>query len=308
MAAGNSVTLTFAGDSAQLEKAFDRVGSSARDMSRKVADSTKAFDQTSSGLGVLGEKADGAERSLIGVHDIIDGTATIMKGPGEQGLVAYIQGWADLAGGLAPIILQLAATKFAIIATSVQTFIASAATKVWAGAQWLLNAAMSANPIGLVIVAIAALVTVIVLIATKTTWFQRLWKVAWGGIKSAAVGVADAVKNAFRASFNFIADVWNHTIGRLSWSVPSWVPGIGGNSISVPQLPKFHTGGVVPGSPGQEMVAVLQAGERITPAGRTGGTEQVSVTFGGDTDSAFAAAFMKLLRTGQITINRTALA
>jgi hypothetical protein len=32
-------------------------------------------------------------------------------------------------------------------------------------------------------------------------------------------------------------------------------------------LPKFHSGGMVPGAPGSEMVAILQAGERVTPPG-----------------------------------------
>ena len=41
--------------------------------------------------------------------------------------------------------------------------IAAAATGVWTGAQWLLNAALTANPIGIVIVVIAALVAAIVI-------------------------------------------------------------------------------------------------------------------------------------------------
>ncbi len=151
--------------------------------------------------------------------------------------------------------------------------------------QWAWNVAMAANPIGLIIIGIALLVAAIVWIATKTTWFQAAWKFAWGVIKSIAVnvwdwlkalpgkignvfaGIANFISAPFRAAFNFIADAWNNTIGRLSWSVPGWVPGIGGNTISVPNLPKFHAGGVVPGAPGSEMLAILQAGERVTPAG-----------------------------------------
>jgi phage-related protein len=286
----NEVTLTFAGDSDRLEKAFARVGASADGMSTKVRESTQAFDDNGNHLGKLGEKADGAETSLIGVHDVIDGTATIMQGPGQVGIVGYIQGWADLAGGLAPIILQLAETKIATIATAVAQKTAAAATKVWEGAQWLLNAAMDANPIGLTVVAIGALIAIVVLIATKTTWFQTAWRVAWGGIKTAAVDVwnwlkalpgniagvfstiAGAIGAPFRAAFNFVSDAWNGTIGKLSWNVPSWVPGIGGNHIGAPHLPRFHTGGVVPGSPGSEMLAVLQAGERVTPAGQSSTT------------------------------------
>lgn len=179
-------------------------------------------------------------------------------------------------------------------ASAVAHGVAVAAQATWSGvataAQWLWNIAMTANPIGLVIVAIAALIAIIVLIATKTTWFQDLWRVAWGWIKETALKVWDWLKDLparigsafsglfgiitapWRAAFNFISKAWNNTVGRLSWSVPSWVPVVGGNSISAPKLPTFHTGGVVPGAPGTEMLAVLQAGERVLPVGDGGRT------------------------------------
>jgi hypothetical protein len=155
-------------------------------------------------------------------------------------------------------------------------------------AQWLWNIAMSANPIGLIIIAVGALIAIIVLIATKTTWFQDAWKASWGWIKrtasdvwdwlkelpgkigSAFVKVAEFIGRPFRAAFNFVADAWNNTVGKLQWSVPDWIPGIGGNTIGVPKLPKFHSGGVVPGVPGQEVMAVLQAGERVSPQTSSG--------------------------------------
>jgi hypothetical protein len=52
---------------------------------------------------------------------------------------------------------------------------ARGATLVAAAAQWILNAALSANPIALVVLAIAALVAGIVWIATQTTIFQDAW-------------------------------------------------------------------------------------------------------------------------------------
>jgi len=50
------------------------------------------------------------------------------------------------------------------------------ASGVMTAAQWLLNAALTANPIGVVVMAVAALVGAIILIATKTTWFQTIWQ------------------------------------------------------------------------------------------------------------------------------------
>lgn len=312
----NTVKLTFAGEEKPLVDSFGNVGKASQQMGDNVAKSSKKLDdaagEAENGFGKVGEGADGAERNLIGVHDVIDGTATIMAGPGKQGIVAYIQGWADLAGGLAPLLISLAQTKVATIATTVAQKTAAAATKVWAGAQWLMNAALDANPIGLTVIAIAALVAIVVLIATKTTWFQKGWSASWKWIKSAAVDTWNFLKQIpgwigsafskiagfiiapYRAAFNGIANAWNNTVGRLSWSVPGWVPFIGGNTISVPNLPTFHSGGVVPGPVGSPQLALLQAGEVVSSRASSGGGNVVPV---GSDGTRMGDFLMDLIKT-----------
>lgn len=54
---------------------------------------------------------------------------------------------------------------------------AAASTGGLTVAQWALNAAMTANPIGIIIVAIGALVAGIIWVATQTTFFQDAWAV-----------------------------------------------------------------------------------------------------------------------------------
>jgi TP901 family phage tail tape measure protein len=75
------------------------------------------------------------------------------------------------------------------IAHGVAAIGSAIATGFWTAAEWLLNIALMANPIGLVILAVVAVIAVIVLIATKTTWFQTIWRAVWGGIKAAAAAV-----------------------------------------------------------------------------------------------------------------------
>jgi hypothetical protein len=184
-----------------------------------------------------------------------------------------LQKWADDLNMIAPLLTGLTGVVALVTA-----------------AQWAWNAAQLASPTTWIILAVVALVAVIVLIATKTTWFQRAWSASWKWIKSAAsdtwdflkkipgwIGnafstVADAITAPFRLAFNFVADAWNATIGSLSWSVPAWIPGIGGQTIQVPQIQKFHSGGIVPGVPGSDQLAMLQAGERVVSA--SGGTGQ----------------------------------
>lgn len=55
--------------------------------------------------------------------------------------------------------------------------IVTAVTEAWKVAQMLLNGEMVLNPIGLIVVGLAALVAGIVWVATQTTFFQDAWKV-----------------------------------------------------------------------------------------------------------------------------------
>lgn len=307
----NNVTLTFAGETKPVEDSFDRVGGSAKKMGDDVGSAARGLDEHSNGLGKLGEAADGSERNIIGVHDVIDGTATIMKGPGKQGIVAYLQGWADLAGGIAPLILSLAETKVATLAQAAASKVAAAGSRVWAGAQWLMNTALLASPITWIVLGIVALIAVIVLIATKTDWFSKAWRASWSWIKRAAsdtwdflkkipgwIGtafskVANFIMAPYKAAFNGIARAWNSTVGRLSWQVPAWVPFIGGNSISVPHLPTFHSGvGTVPGVVGSNVLAVLQAGEQVSAIGSGSGGGELVIRGDG---SAIAEGLIEIL-------------
>lgn len=161
--------------------------------------------------------------------------------------------------------------------------------------QWLWNIAMSANPIGLIVAAVAVLIGVIIYLATKTQFFQTIWraiwskigdpvKAAWSWIKSATSSlfswfgkvftnlpktIGHAFKSVtnflflpFKAAFNLISWAWNNTIGRLSFSIPSWVPGIGGASFTAPRLPSLAVGGDVLKSG----LAYIHQGERVTTA------------------------------------------
>lgn len=291
--AGQQVTLTLAGDASQLTKAFDQVGQSAKKMSDDVGSASKGFDAADKASGNLERAGRGLRDAFTGTQDTMKGVGGLLKGDfSAETFLLVGAGVADLGGAFGDLIIPLAkgtagfiAHNAAIAAHAVVSGVAKAATVTWTGVQWLLNAALTANPIGLIVVGIGLLIAAIVLIATKTTWFQDIWNAAWGWIKNTAMNVWDWLKSLpdkigdafsriagfisapFRAAFNFVSDAWNNTIGKLRWTVPSWVPFVGGNSISAPTLPKFHTGGIVPGMPGQEVLGLLKAGETVVPAG-----------------------------------------
>lgn len=87
----------------------------------------------------------------------------------------------------------------------------SAAVKIWAAAQWILNAALNANPIGLIIIAITALVAGLVWVATKTKFFQKAWEV----VGPIVMAVWDGIKNAAMAFWNWIQPIAKVVIGAI---------------------------------------------------------------------------------------------
>lgn len=62
------------------------------------------------------------------------------------------------------------------------------------------------------------------------------------GINNAFNGLIDVLKYPFVTAFNAIKSLWNNTVGKISFTIPSWVPGVGGKGFS---FPKMATGGIV---------------------------------------------------------------
>lgn len=70
--------------------------------------------------------------------------------------------------------------------------------QMWAAAQWALNAAMTANPIGIIVVAIGALVGAFIYLWNNSEGFRNFWIGLWEKIQAAAVWVwENALKPAF---------------------------------------------------------------------------------------------------------------
>lgn len=119
---------------------------------------------------------------------------------------------AALAGALniGKQVLAWIAQKVAMVASAVAEGVMTAAT-------WLLNIALDANPIGLIILAIGALIAIIVLLVTH-----------WNTVKNAIVDGAKWVGDKLSGIWNWIKDTaigaWNGLVGGIK----SILSGIGG--------------------------------------------------------------------------------
>ena len=117
------------------------------------------------------------------------------------------------------------------------TMLVRAATAAWTGVQWLLNTALSANPIGIVIAIIVALVAAIVIAYKNSETFRKIVQAAWQGIQT-AVSYAwnNVIKPAVSALVGFFQNViapaamwlWRNVFEPvfkgISWAVKAaWV-------------------------------------------------------------------------------------
>lgn len=169
-------------------------------------------------------------------------------------------------------------------------------------AQHGLNAALMANPIGLIVAAIGILVAVglylwknwddistgivnvwqnhvIPFFSGIGQWFGDLWtgtvdgfKFAWSGVTSWFTTLWDGITSIIKGYINIYIKIFNFLINglnKVNFTVPDWVPGIGGKEvgINIPTLPMFARGGIATGpsifgEAGPEMAIPLKRDSR----------------------------------------------
>lgn len=135
------------------------------------------------------------------------------------GLVGFA---AENAEWLAPLTLGVIAFVGAYQAVSaVQGVLAAVklATEGQTVAQWALNAAMTANPVGLVIAAITALVAALVWFFTQTELGKEIWAGFVGWLQDVIAGFGDWWSSFWPPIGEFFAAVWNGIVSvvQLGW-------------------------------------------------------------------------------------------
>jgi len=116
-----------------------------------------------------------------------------------------------LVGVVAGLSAAVLAANAAIKVYQALSIAVKVATAAWTAAQWLLNAALNANPIGLVVVALAALAAGLVVAYKHSETFRAIVQGALSGVASAAAAVDrafDALLASARAAFNWIVANW----------------------------------------------------------------------------------------------------
>lgn len=247
--------------------------------------------------------------------------------PAIQAVLPYIERlgtWAQentttflvVGGAIAGIATAILAVNFAMKAWT-------AATAAFTAVQAAFNAVMALNPIFLMVALFVAVGAALVVLQMKFNIFGKVFEAVgntastvFNGIKTGFAAVVTAVSGyvnglvaVYKGLFNGIASVWNNTVGKLSFKIPGWVPGIGGAGFDVPDIPMLANGGIV-NSPTLAMIgekgpeAVVPLTGNNTPS--MGNNVTINVN-GGDPNAVVAALRTYMRQNGSIPIRTSSI-
>lgn len=155
---------------------------------------------------------------------------------------------AGIAGGFAAF---KTASLISAAVTALKSF--DAAAKIAAAGQWVLNAAMNANPIVLMVTAIAALVSALVWFFTQTETGRKAWAAftsflssAWQSVVSFVTGLGQNIANFFTQTipnaiqsviqwFQQLPSAIGTALSNLITSIGTWAVSFGQSALQAGQ-------------------------------------------------------------------------
>ena len=192
-------------EAAKFEEQLRKSDGSAADMAKTMNDNLNG-DLTNLGSKLEGvqiaiyEKFEPALRDGVKVLDsLLDAINFVVDHSTE-----FIAALGAMAAGVAAYVGYTTALKVMEEGWKALTIV----TKAQTAAQWLLNAAMNANPIGLVIAAIVALVTAFVILWNKSEAFREFWINLWEKIKEVAGAAWEAISGFFSGAWEKVQEIW----------------------------------------------------------------------------------------------------
>jgi hypothetical protein len=269
---------------------------------RQMIEDGASFEEVMDALAITtgGAAADAAEttagkfaRLKIGFDETKESIGAALL-PAVEKLLPYLQKFATWA--------QDNPQTFMIIAGALAAIAASIVA---------INIAMALNPIGLIVIGVGLLIAGLAIAYTKFEGFRKIVDAVFGGIKwwitNIVIPQFNLMLTVFKTIFNGIASVWNNTIGKFSFTVPSWVPGIGGKGFAMPDIPMLAAGGIVTG-PTLAMIGEGRGPEAVIPLDRMGefgmgGGTTVNINVnGGDPNAVVQALRTYMRQNGSVPI------
>jgi phage-related protein len=289
------IEVNLVSDAKDFERSMKAAGGAAEKFEADLKSADAAASRFDGALDKTTDKLGSATNGFRSTADLAGGLGDVLGISAIGPIAGYATGMADIADGMGGLLQPALAKSKAAFAA--------------------MNATMLANPIFLVIAAIAALGIAFVIAYKKSETFRKIVHKVFDTVKSGAIAFKDAVVDAvtgaakkigkiadiittpYQLAFRAIASLWNNTVGKMSFSIPGWVPGIGGMGFDVPDIPMLAKGGTahggrphIVGERGPELFVPNMTGTVIPNGGFGGGTVVVTAQ-----DEA-GAALLKVLR------------
>lgn len=287
------ITVDLVSDTKDFQRQMAAAGSAVDSLESDLKSTASQASKFDSAIDTTTDKLGGATNGFRSTADLAGGLGDVLGISAIGPIASYATGMADIADGLGGLLAPaLAKSKAAFVA---------------------MNTTLMANPIFLVVAALVALTAAFVIAYKKSETFRNIVNGAFDAVKQGAQAFSDAVVKSvkwaadklgnvaeliitpYREAFRAIAWLWNNTVGRLSFSIPGWVPGVGGKGFDVPDIPALAKGGIV----NKPTVALIgEAGpEAVVPLSRgggagMGGTTRVEIVLSGE------AELVALMRRG----------
>ena len=178
----DALAAVFGAENIQAAQGLINTADAQAELTAQITGTNVATEQASIVMSGWGEWM---SRCKAWLDDLKIGSFSFTKilgivGDSLGGVISTLGDMGAAYSGLAPVVKALGGW---LRQTVVVQKLMVVWTKVATAAQWLWNAALSANPIGVVIVAVAALTAGIVYLANKVSGWGEAWKHTWEGAR-----------------------------------------------------------------------------------------------------------------------------
>lgn len=196
----DALAAVFGAENVQSAQALINSAQWQEELTEKITGTNVAYEQAQIVMEGWGEKMKRAKAWFDDLKIAGFDVTKIMSlfGSGIGGAISVAGDLGAAYSGLAPV---LKSTAVWFRATAAGQQLASLWTGIMTAKQWLLNAAMSANPIGIIVVAVAALVAIVVVAINKYD--------EWGAALLQFLGPVGMVINAFKAIYDHWESIKN---------------------------------------------------------------------------------------------------
>jgi hypothetical protein len=229
------------------------------------------------------------EKLIVGLYPVVLKVAGFLKEQLPKAINFAKQAWKELGPTIKTIarfLGDVAKVVIPAVAAAVGALV-SAFRKHWPAISSAVSGAINTiRPPLMTIIGIIGDVgrTAIGIVGTVLGAFNKIVGFVLGlpGRIAGALGrMFSPIWTGFKGAINSIIRGWN----SIKFTMPKielpFFGVVGGFTIGTPDLPYLHRGGIVPGVPGSDVMAMLQAGERVVPRSQAQG-QGITIIVEGD--------------------------